>query len=173
MPCSCRYSVRSSAMRLVTTVTRVRKPWAAVARTSPMTSSTSAAPGRMGRMVLGAGAGAGRLHHFQGEQGALRPPLRFQGAAGAVEFVEPLAQLELDAADRLQQRRARRHVVRIGVDLDEFQLGGLRPGERIELADRLDLVAEQVDAPGAVLVMRRENIDGVAAHPEGAAGEVR
>ena len=37
--------------------------------------------------------------------------------------------------------------------------------------DRLDLVAEQRDAPGAVLVMRGEQLDRVAAHPEIAAEE--
>ena len=115
---------------------------------------------------------AGRLHHFEIEDGALLEPLRFQQAAGGVELVEPPFQLGLDAGDRLDQRRARRHVVRVGVDLDEFQLVGLLPGERIELVDLLDLVAEQVHAPGAVLVVRREDVDGVAAHPERAAVEI-
>ena len=73
---------------------------------------------------------------------------------------------------RLQQRRPRRHVVRVGVDFDEFQLVGLLAGERIELVDRFHLVAEQRHAPGAVLVVRRENLDGVAAHPERAAIEI-
>ena len=36
----------------------------------------------------------------------------------------------------------------------------------------LHLVAEQRDAPGAVLQMRREQLDGVAAHAEGAADEI-
>ncbi len=36
----------------------------------------------------------------------------------------------------------------------------------------LHLVAEQRDAPGAVFQMRREQLDGVAAHAEGAADEV-
>ena len=89
-----------------------------------------------------------------------------------VELVEPPFQLGLDAGDRLDQRRARRDVVRVGVDLDELQLVGLLAGERIELLDALDLVAEQVHAPGAVLVVRRENVDGVAAHAERAAGEI-
>ena len=67
---------------------------------------------------------------------ALLEPLRFEQAAGGVELVEPPLQLVLDAGDRLDQRRARRHVVRVGVDLDEFQLVGLLPGERIEFVDR-------------------------------------
>ncbi len=56
---------------------------------------------------------------------ALLQPLRFQQPAGGVELVEPPLQLGLDAGDRLDQRRARRDVMRIGVDLDEFQLVGL------------------------------------------------
>ena len=56
---------------------------------------------------------------------ALLEPLRFQQAAGGVELVEPPAQFLLDAGDRLDQRRPRRDVVRVGVDLDEFQLVGL------------------------------------------------
>ena len=130
------------------------------------------AAGEIARIVLDAGAAAGRLHHLEVVEGALLQPLRLQQAAGGVELVEPPAQLVLDAGDRLQQRRPRRDVVRIGVDLDELQLVGLVPGERIELVDQFDLVAEQVDPPGAVLVVGREDVDGVAAHPEGAAGEI-
>ena len=114
----------------------------------------------------------GRLHHFEIEDRALLQPLRLEQAAGGVELVEPPFQLGLDAGDRLDQRRARRHIVRIGIDLDELQLVGLLPGERIELLDALDLVAEQVHAPGAVLVVRREDIERVAAHPERAAIEI-
>ena len=52
------------------------------------------------------------------------------------------------------------------------QLVGLLAGQRVELDDALDLVAEQRDAPGAVLQMGREQLDRVAAHAEGAAAEV-
>ena len=62
--------------------------------------------------------------------------------------------------------------MRVGVDLDEFQLVGLGAGERVHLLDLLDLVAEQMHAPGAVFVVRRENVDGVAAHAERAAVEI-
>ena len=56
-----------------------------------------------------------------------------------MELLEPLLQFEFDAGDRLQQRRPRRHIVRIGIDFDEFQLVGLLPGERIEFVDRIPL----------------------------------
>ena len=81
-------------------------------------------------------------------------------------------QLLLDAGDRLQQGRARRHIVRVGVDLHEFQFVRLRSGERIEFVDRLDFVPEQAHPPGAVLVVGGENLDHVAAHAKRAAVEV-
>jgi len=129
-------------------------------------------PGEIARVVLDAGAGAGRLHHFQIVERALFEPLRFQQASGGVKLIQPLAQLDLDAGHRLQQRRPRRHIVRVGVDFHEFQFVGLLAGERIELVDRFHLVAEQRHPPGAILVVRRKNLDGVAAHPERAAVEI-
>ena len=46
------------------------------------------AAGEIARIVLDAGAGAGGLHHFQIEDGALLEPLRFEQAAGGVELLE-------------------------------------------------------------------------------------
>ena len=80
---------------------------------------------QIARVVLDAGAGAGRLHHLHVEDGALLEPLRLQQLAGGVQLVEPLLQLVLDRLDRLLQRRLGRHVVRVGVDLDQRQLVGL------------------------------------------------
>ena len=130
------------------------------------------APGEIARIVLDAGAGAGRLDHLEVEQGALLQPLRLEQASGADELVEPLLQLLLDAAHRLLQRRLRRHIMGVGVDLHQAELVGLGAGQGIELGQALDLVAEQRDAPGAVLEMGRQELDGVAAHAEGAAREI-
>ncbi len=79
------------------------------------------AAGEIARIVLDAGARAGRFHHFEVEDRALLEPLRFQQATGGIELVEPLAQFMLDAGNRLNERRAWRDIVRIGVDLHEFQ----------------------------------------------------
>ncbi len=128
--------------------------------------------GEIARIVLDAGAASGRFHHFEIEGGALLQPLRFQQAPLVVEFVEPQLQFRFDRLDRLHQGRARRHIVRVGVDLDEFELVLLVAGERIELLDILHGVAEQVHAPGAVLIVRREDVDDVAAHAKGAAGKI-
>ena len=59
----------------------------------------------------------------------------------------------------------------VGEDADEGEVGGFLAGERIELGDGFDLVAEQRDAPGGVLVVGGEELDGVAADAEGAAHE--
>ena len=44
-------------------------------------------PGEVARIILDAGAGAGRFHHFQVVERALFEPLRFQEPAGGVELL--------------------------------------------------------------------------------------
>ena len=46
------------------------------------------------------------------------------------------------------------------------------PRSGIDLADRLDLVAEELDADRGLVLVRREDLDHVAAHAERAAVEV-
>ena len=60
----------------------------------------------------------------------------------------------------------------VGVDPHPRQAVGLLAGQRVELGDRFDLVAEQRQPPRAVLEMRREDLDPVATHPEGAADKI-
>ena len=43
-------------------------------------------------------------------------------------------------------------------------------GQRVQVVQFLDLVAEELDAHGQFLV-GRDDLDGVSAHPEGSAGE--
>ena len=130
------------------------------------------AAGEITRIVFDAGAGAGRFHHFEVVAGALFEALGFEQAAGGVELLQADVQFRFDRVHRLDQSRARRDVMRVGVDLDEFQFVGLLAGERIEFVDRFDVVAEQRHPPGAVFIMRREDFDDVAAHPERAAKEI-
>ena len=51
------------------------------------------AAGEIARIVLDAGAGAGRLQHLEVEAGALLQPLRLQQAAGLLELGEAELQL--------------------------------------------------------------------------------
>ena len=46
------------------------------------------------------------------------------------------------------------------------------PAQRVDLADRVDLVAEELDADRRALLVGREDLDHVAAHAERAAVEV-
>ena len=129
------------------------------------------AAGEVARIVLDAGAGAGGFHHFEIEQGALLEALGFEEAAGAVELLQAGGELLADFLDGGRERGARRDVVGIGEDADGEEVGGFLAGERIELGDLLDLVAEQRDAPGGILIVGGEQLDGVAAHAKGAADE--
>jgi hypothetical protein len=99
--------------------------------------------------------------------------LCFEQAPGAVQLRQTLLQLLLDAANGLLQGRLRRHVVGVGVDLDHAELVSLGAGQGIELDQALHLVAEQRDAPGAVVQVGRPQLDGVAAHAETPAYEIR
>ena len=130
------------------------------------------APGQPARIVLDAGAASRRLDHLDVEIGALLQPLRFEQLAVGAEIGEAQDQLRLDALHRLLQRRARRDVVRIGVDLDAVERARGAAGQGIELGDAVDHVAEQLHPPGAVFIMRREDVDRVAAHAERAAHEI-
>uniref|UniRef100_A0A0N5A6Y0 NAD-specific glutamate dehydrogenase n=1 Tax=Parastrongyloides trichosuri TaxID=131310 RepID=A0A0N5A6Y0_PARTI len=130
------------------------------------------AAGQPAAVVLDAGAGAGGLHHLQIETGALLQPLGLQQLAVLDHPVERLLQLGLDAVDGLIERRARGDVVAGGVDGDLVQRIGLLAGQGVELVDGLDLVAEQADAPGAVLEVDGEDLQRVAALAEHAALEM-
>ena len=98
--------------------------------------------------------------------------LGFEQLADGVKFIEPNFQLGLDGLDGLLQRRLGRHVMRVGVDFHELQLVGLLSGQRIELDDGFDLVAEHRKAPGAVFHVGGKHFDGVAARAKRATHEV-
>ena len=128
--------------------------------------------GQEARVVLDPGAGAGGDDHLQIGDGALLQPLGLEQALGLAQPGEPLLQLDLDRGHRLVQRGLGDHVVAVRVEPDVLERVGALAGQRIELDDRLDLVAEQRQAPGAVLQMGGEDLDRVAARAEGAAVEV-
>ncbi|MEL7302669.1 MAG: hypothetical protein AAGJ53_03135, partial [Pseudomonadota bacterium] len=132
-----------------------------------------AATGQIARVILNAVARARRLHHLEIEHRALLKSLRLKQFAGVVKLLKPLLQLGLDLVHRLHERRLRRDVVRVRVDLDEFQVLALLTRQRIEFGDCFDLVAEQRNAPRAILVVSREDLDSVAANAKRAADKVR
>ena len=127
------------------------------------------AAGEIARVVLDPGATAGGLHHLQVEERALLQPLGLQQLALRIEFFQPLGKLDPDLLDRLAHGRTRRDVMAVGVNPHAHELVCLGAGERIKLDDLLDLIAKERDSPGAILGMRREDHDHVAAHAEAAA----
>ena len=54
----------------------------------------------------------------------------------------------------------------VGIDAHGVERRALFARERVEFDDLLDLVAKEADPPGDVLVMRGEDFEIVAAHPE-------
>ena len=80
--------------------------------------------------------------------------------------------LLLDVDDGRLQLVGRRHVVRGGIDVELVALGEQLAGQRVELGDPLDLVAEELDAHDEVVVGRLE-LERVAADAEPGARQRR
>ena len=122
------------------------------------------------RVVLDAGAGADLPHHLDVVGRAHPQPLRLQHLALPLEGRELLLELGLDAADRPLHPLRAGDVVGGREDVELLVLGQHLAGDRVERHQPLDLVAEELD-PDRELLVDREDLEGVAAHPEGAAGE--
>src|SRR5260370_5432042 len=95
------------------------------------------AAGEVARIVLDAGAGAGRLHHLDVEDGALLQPLRLPQPAGAVQLVEPLLEVGLYLLDGVLHGRPRRRVVAGGRDHDVRQRRRFLGGQAVQLDGRI------------------------------------
>ena len=122
------------------------------------------------RVVLDPRGEAELLQHLDVVLRALQQPVGLELLAALLKPGEPLVELGLDlehgALERLLlgrvvARRPDRDVVDVVVDL---------AGQRVEVMDRLDLVAEQVDPIGG-LDPGREDLEHLALGAEGAAGE--
>ncbi len=122
------------------------------------------------RVVLDAGAGPDLAHHLQVVGGPHAQPLGLQHLALLLQLGEALGELRLDAGDRLLHALGAGDVVAGGEDVELAVLADDLAGQRVQGGQGLDLVAEHLDADREFLV-DREDLDGVAAYPEGAAGE--
>ena len=123
------------------------------------------------RVVLDARAESDLLHHLEVERGAHAESLRFEQFALALEFGESLFEFDADGADRSLHDLGARHVVRTGEHGHRVELRDDLAGERVQAVERLDLVAEHLDADGEFFV-DRDDLDRVATHPEVASREV-
>ncbi len=124
------------------------------------------------RVVLDPGAEAELLHHLEVVLGALAQPVRLQHLVLGLQLLDALVELVADLVDRALDGRLRRHVLGRGPDGDVVELREDLAGQRVEMRDRLDLVAEERDAVRGLLV-RRLDLDDVALDAEASAAEDR
>ena len=122
----------------------------------------------MARVVLDARAEAELAHHLEVERRALAQPLRLELHAPLAQLLDADLHLLLDRDDGQLHLFRRGHVVRRRIDVELLALGQELAGERIDLGDALDLVAEELDAHDEVVVGRLQ-LERVAAHAEAGA----
>ena len=122
-------------------------------------------PVDVARVVLDARARADLAHHLDVVRRAHLQALRLEELVLALEVGQSLLELRLDTGDRALHALGAGHVVR----RREHVHLPLRPhhvtGQRVQGRDRLDLVAEELDADRELLV-DRDDLDRVPAHPE-------
>ena len=99
-----------------------------------------------------------------------REPRGLEHPALRLELADPLLHLDLDVDDGLLELVGRRHEVGRRVDVRLLALGQQLAGERVELRDPLDLVAEELD-PDERLLRGGLELERVAADPEPGAGQ--
>ena len=122
------------------------------------------------RVVLDARAGPDLAHHLHVVGGAHPQALGLEQLALLLEGRELVLQLELDALDRPLHPGRAGDVVGGREDVELVVVGDHLAGHRVQRHQPLDLVAEELH-PHGVLLVDREDLEGVAPDPEGAAGE--
>ena len=124
------------------------------------------------RVVLDPVAEAELLEHLDVVLGALPDPVGLEQAALLLEQRDLLLELVADLVHRPIDRRLGRDVLGRRPDRQVVELREHLAGERVEVRDLLDLVAEHRDAV-CRLARRGLHLDDVAAHAEPAPGEHR
>ena len=116
-------------------------------------------------VVLDPVAVADLAQHLQVVVGPHAQPLGLQQLALALQDGQPLGQLDLDGGDGPAHPVRPGHVVGGREDVQLVPLADDLAGDRVHDQDPLDLVAEELQAHGPLLV-RREDLEGVAPDPE-------
>src|SRR5437763_610042 len=116
-------------------------------------------------VVLDARTRADLAEHLEVVLGTHAQPLSLEELARPLEVGRPLGQLLLDAADGPLHPLVAGHVVGGREDDQRLEHAQLLARQGVEAADPLDLVTEQLDADGGLLV-RRVDLDGVPLDPE-------
>ena len=126
------------------------------------------------RIVLDTVAIADGAHHFDVKHGPLHDALRLDKFSLLLQLLLPPPQLFLNADNGAVALLLRHHVVRLRINRNARQIF-LSPahltGERIDLPQRIDLVAPHFDAVRLILISGID-FDHVAAHAEAATAQV-
>jgi hypothetical protein len=123
----------------------------------------------MGSSRAGSSAGSRAVgHHLDVVAGPHPQPLSLQQPLLSLELGEPVSQLHLDPGDRPFHPLGARNVVASWEEIDLVVLGDHLAGDGMHRAQLLDLVAEKLH-PDGQLFIHREDLESVAAHPEGTA----
>ena len=129
------------------------------------------APVEVTRVVLDPRAEPDRLQHLEVVVRPHLQPLRLEQLALGAEEGQPLVQLVSDGHESRLQSFRDGDVVCGGPDGHGLEPRDDLAAHLVDLDDRLHLVAEELDAQGP-LGVGREDVEHVAAHPEGPASEV-
>src|SRR5690606_510874 len=124
------------------------------------------------RVILDALAGADFAHQLQVVLRALLDALRLKQLAPAFEGLHLRRNLGFDLLQGFIHARLRRDVVRGGIDRDLVQLPQHLAGQRIDLPDRFQLIAEELNADDLVFFIDGKDVQHVAAHTVRAALQV-
>ena len=135
-----------------------------------MGRGTGFAPVEVAGIVLHSGAGADLGEHLQVVGGAHGQPLGLQLLALLAQLAHTPVQLLLDGLQGALHPFGTGHIVGGGEDVHGGLMGDLVPGQRVQCGDAVDLVPEEFDADGQLLI-DGDDLDRVAAHAEGASGE--
>ncbi len=122
------------------------------------------------RIVLDPRAEPDLTHHLDVVVGPHPQALGLQQLALALQLGQPILEFLLDGRDGVGHSFRSGHVVRRRENPQRIHLAHNVPGERMHVVQRLDLVAEVLD-PKRELLVGRDDLDGVAAHPKRSAGE--
>ncbi len=122
-------------------------------------------------VVLDPRAEADLAQHLDVVLGPLREPVGLELLALGLEGCDAVAKLALDLLDGALERLLLGHVMAGGPDRDVVERVEDLAGERVEVLDRLDLVAEQLDPIGG-LGVRGHDLEHLTPGAERATAEV-
>ena len=125
-------------------------------------SASRLALGEMPRVVLDPGAVPRLPHHLDV---VVRPglqPLGLEELAGVLEEEQLILQLGLDVVNRLLELLLRGHEVLCGVYLDLVALCQKLASQGIDLYNPVDLISPELDADADLVLIGRQDLNGVA-----------